>query len=69
MASVEMENWTRQRKLQVRCGLINQHPLIKGTHLPLINSISNVLNCLPDGITYATLINRLCKAGRLEEAK
>ncbi|CAJ1936290.1 unnamed protein product [Sphenostylis stenocarpa] len=35
----------------------------------LINSISNVSNCLPDGITYTTLINGLCKVGRLEEAK
>ncbi|KAL3002532.1 hypothetical protein AAZX31_08G059100 [Glycine max] len=35
----------------------------------LINSIHNVSNCLPDGITYTTLINGLCKVGRLEEAK
>ncbi|TKY59360.1 Pentatricopeptide repeat-containing protein [Spatholobus suberectus] len=35
----------------------------------LINSIANVSNSLPDGITYTTLINGLCKVGRLEEAK
>ena len=39
------------------------------TFATLINSITNVSNCLPDGITYTTLINGLCKAGRLEEAK
>ncbi|KAL2343929.1 hypothetical protein Fmac_005214 [Flemingia macrophylla] len=35
----------------------------------LINSIGNVSNCLPDGITYTTLINGLCKDGRIDEAK
>ncbi|XP_027346293.1 pentatricopeptide repeat-containing protein At2g17140 [Abrus precatorius] len=35
----------------------------------LVNSIHNVSNSLPDVITYTTLINGLCKVGRLEEAK
>ncbi|KAK7362974.1 hypothetical protein VNO77_05099 [Canavalia gladiata] len=35
----------------------------------LVNSIRNVSNSLPDVITYTTLINGLCKVGRLEEAK
>jgi pentatricopeptide repeat protein len=35
----------------------------------IVNSIHNVSTSMPDVITYTTLINGLCKAGRLEEAK